>query len=401
MTAKSAPPKTRRMPAGSTESVPYKTLVDSAPLGILFVNPLGCIDTINAKLIAILGLNPDDTFLAENIFSVPALADSGIAAAVQQCLDCLEPACLERRFETACPETVHLRCHLTPVFDTNNHPCGVQAIVEDISESKRIDHPIRRASAIEEIGTLAGGIAHDFNNMLWMILGNTELAAAEIPPGHSARYNLEQVEDACRRAQELVMQILRFSRDTEHDRIPVKVSAVVEQSLRHLEPSISKGIEIHQHISTSDDTILADITKINQLVNHLLTNATYAMGQTGGVLEISVEDVVLGDEEVLPHGNLVPGKYVILTVMDTGPGIAPEISHRIFDPFFSTKSPTQHSGMGLAIVNSIVNSHGGTLTVQSEPGKGAIFHVILPTIEAEPTPVKYTAPPVSDRNNLD
>ena len=401
MTAKSAPPKTRRMPAGSTESVPYKTLVDSSPLGILFVNALGCIETFNAKLIAILGLNPDDGFLAEHIFSIPAMVDSGIAAEVQHCMDHPEPACFERRFETADSEIVHLRTHLTPVFDTNHHLSGVQAIVDRISEPDGLDHLIQQAPTIEEIGTLAGGIAHDFNNILWMILGNTELAAAEIPPGHSARYNLEQVEDACRRAQELVMQILRFSRDAERERKPVKLSTVVEASLRHMEPSIPNHIEVQQHISTTEDTILADITKINHLVNHLLTNATHAMGQTGGVLEISIEDVVLGEEEVLPHRNLVPGKHAILTILDTGPGIPPEISHRIFDPFFSTKSPAEHSGMGLAIVNSIVNAHGGTLTVQSEPGKGAIFHVILPTIEAKSILSKTTTPPISDGNNLD
>jgi len=268
--------------------------------------------------------------------------------------------------------------------------------VKIISDAKRVDHQNRYAHTLEEIGILAGGIAHDFNNLLWTILGNTELAAAEIPAGHSARYNLEQVEDACRRAQELVMQIRRFSRGVEHQRIPVQLSAIVQQSIRDLEPSIPQHIEIHQHISSTDDTVLADVTKMNHLMMHLLANAIYAMRQTGGILEVSIVDVVLGDEEVLQHRNLVPGKHLILTVMDTGPGISPEISHRIFDPCFSTKPSGEHSGMGLAIVNSIVNSHGGTLSVQSETGKGTIFHVILPAIDAEPTTSKSSSPPVSE-----
>ena len=323
--------------------------------------------------------------IREKITSFPALVDSGLAAEVRRCMERQEAAFFERRLQTARSETIHLKCHLKPVVDPNNHHLGVQAIVEDITDSKQIDHRVRQAQPMEEIGTLAGGLAHEFSNILWMILGNTELAAAEIPPGHSARYNLEQVEDACRRAQELVLQILRFSRTTEQPRIPIKLSAIVEKSLRQFGPSIPQHIEIHQHISTTDDTIVADVAKINHLMMHLLANAAQAMKQTGGILEISIVDVVLGEEEVLQHRNLASGRHVILSVMDTGPGVPPEISHRIFEPCFSTKPADEHSGMGLAIVSSIVNSHGGTLTVHSEPGKGAIFHVILPTITAEPT----------------
>ena len=283
---------------------------------------------------------------------------------------------------------MHLRCHLTPVFDEKACSCGVQAFVEDISESKRVEHQVRQADKLESIGNLAGGIAHDFSTILWKILANTELAAAEIQPGHAARYHLEKVEDACRRAQELVQQILQFSRRTEQERKPVRLSAMVQDALRYLEASIPPNIEIHQHISTTHDTILADITNINRFIMHLLLNAGHAMSGTGGTLEVSIEDVVLGEEEVSQYENLLPGQYVILTVMDTGPGIPPEILNRIFDPFFSTKTSEAHIGTGL----TIVNAHGGTLTVHSEPGKGAIFHVILPTMAAEAESQKTPEP---------
>ena len=391
MTANSAPPKERRMPAGSTTSDHYKTIVDTAPLGVLFVNSLGRIETVNAKLLAILGIAGDGDFQAKEVSSLPQLIDSGIADDVRRCLENQKPTCLERRLRKT-DAIVHLRCHLTPVFDEGDGSCGVQAIVEDISESKRVEHQVRKVDKLESIGNFAGGIAHDFSAILWKILSNTELAAAEIPPGHAARYHLEQVADACRRAQELVQEILRFSRRTEQKRKPIRLSAIAQDALRYLEAAIPPDIEIHQHISTTQDTILADVAGINRLLMHLLLNASHAMRDTEGILEISIEDVVLGDEEVSRHGNLVPGQYVILTVMDTGPGIPSKILTRIFDPFFTTKTSDEHTGTGLTIVNAIVNAHDGALTVHSEPGKGAMFHVILPIIAPEPESIKPQPP---------
>lgn len=358
----------------------YRHLVDRAPLGILFVNAAGGAETANSKLLEILDLDRGSEATAVGALLDPLLSETGLAEDFQRCIDTGKALTCERRIQLSPRKTTYLKCHLAPQQNDAGKIIGVQALIEDISEKKQIEAQMLQAQKLEAIGTLAGGIAHDFNNILWIILGNTELASSNIPVGHPARYNLEQVEEACRRAQELVMQILQFSRNTEQEKKALKIATIVRESLRLLRASIPANIEIRQHISAETNLILADLTKINQMLMHLYANAAQAMKKTGGLLEVSIVDVELGEDEVSEHENLVPGKYVILTVLDTGTGIDGKVIDRIFDPFFTTHTTGDHTGMGLAIVNSIVKGHGGTLTVQSDPGKGSIFHIILPVI---------------------
>ncbi len=265
--------------------------------------------------------------------------------------------------------------------DQNGNPAGSIINLRDITEQKRLELQLLQAHKMEAIGTLAGGIAHDFNNILWIINGNMELIADEIPDGNPAHYNLKEVEEACQRATDLVTQILSFSRQTEQKLQPLKISSIVKESLKLLRSTIPTTIEISQNISTDSYTILADLTQINQLLLNLYTNAANAMREKGGLLEVSLTDTELDKDEAGLHQDLSPGKYVILTVLDTGHGIDPEIVPSIFDPYFTTKGLDGGTGMGLSVACGIVKSHGGAITVHSEPGKGASFHVFLPIID--------------------
>lgn len=248
-------------------------------------------------------------------------------------------------------------------------------------DKKKLEAQLLQAHKIEAIGTLAGGIAHDFNNILWIINGNVELAIAEISKDSPVRCNLENIEEACCRATDLVSQILSFSPQSAQKRHPLKISSLVEESLRLLRSSIPTTIEIRKIVSTKSDFILADLTLINQVLMNLYTNAAHAMREKGGVLEVSLVNMIIEDKEAVLHHDLTAGEYVLLSVRDTGNGIKTEDIHRIFDPYFTTKGVGEGTGMGLAAAYGTIRSYGGTISAVSQPGKGTVFHVFLPVFE--------------------
>jgi len=258
---------------------------------------------------------------------------------------------------------------------------GYQGIIRDITKQKQLEAQVRQTQKMEAIGTLAGGIAHDFNNVLMSIMGNTEMALYDTPESSPVRSRLEGVLKAGSRAKHLVRQILTFSRQSEEKRTPIRISSLVNEVLKLLRASVPTTIEIRWDISARADTVLADATKIHQVLINLCTNAAQAMHEKGGLLEVGLTDVDLDSEAVAHYPELNPGPYVALTVSDTGQGMDRSVIKRIFDPFFTTKGPGEGTGLGLAVVHGIVKDHGGAIDVCSEPGKGTTFRVFLPRID--------------------
>ncbi len=254
----------------------------------------------------------------------------------------------------------------------------------DVTEKWQLEKRLAQAQKMESIGTLAGGIAHDFNNILSAVIGYTELSLIDIPKGSALQNNLQQVLKAGGRAKDLVRQILTFSRQRENELVPVKVSLIVNEALKLLRASLPTTIKMRHHIK-SYLAVLTDPTNIHQVLMNLCTNASFAMQKEGGILEVSLNDVDLDAEFAKLHPDVKPGKFIRLIVSDTGYGMSPEVSERIFDPFFTTKKMGQGTGMGLSVVHGIVKSHGGTIIVESSPGKGSAFSVFLPAIESEVT----------------
>lgn len=253
-------------------------------------------------------------------------------------------------------------------------------ILQDVTNELRLEQQLRQSQKMEAIGTLAGGIAHDFNNILTAIIGHSDLAQRKILKGEVPSHNLEQVLRASLRAQDLVNRILTFCRQGEQERKQVQIASIIDEALKLLRSTMPATIEIHQHIDTSPDgdTILGDPTQILQVLMNLGTNAAHAMRAKGGEFSIFLADFDVDGSLGAVYPDLTPGPFVRLTVSDTGHGIEPAVKERIFDPYFTTKKVGEGTGMGLAVVQGIVKSHGGTISVFSEPGGGTVFHIFLP-----------------------
>ncbi len=271
----------------------------------------------------------------------------------------------------------------SPLHDNDGNIIGAISLGLDITERKRLERQLQQSHKMESIGTLAGGIAHDFNNILGIIMGNAELALDDVPEWNPALFNLEEIRTASLRAKDVVRQLLSFARKTDQELKPIKIIPVIKDSLRFLRASIPTSIDIHQNIQAASDTILADPTQIHQVIINLCTNASHAMQETGGIIEIGIENVVLDEDLAAFYPDLTPDNYVKVTVSDTGQGLSPEIRNRMFDPYFTTKEVGKGTGLGLSVVHGIVKSHKGAISVKSELGKGTTFSVLFPVAEKE------------------
>lgn len=275
-----------------------------------------------------------------------------------------------------------------PFTDTN----GSILILEmgiDITEQRRIEEErvrleeqLHHAQKMQAIGTLAGGIAHDFNNMLAVIMGNAELALDE-DSVESMRRNIKQILNASKHSRNLIKQILTFSRKDGGEGKVIEIVPVVREATALLRASLPTTIAMDLKIrAKADTTIVADPTRIEQVIVNLASNAAYAMRETGGTLTISLSTVT-GRSSLFNEG-IEPSRYVKLTVKDSGTGITPEVQQRMFEPFFTTKEPGGGTGMGLSVVYGIIKGYGGEIEVESEIGKGSKFVVLLPHADGFP-----------------
>jgi PAS domain S-box-containing protein len=263
-------------------------------------------------------------------------------------------------------------------------------IWHDITQRKMFEDHLIQSQKMEAIGTLAGGVAHDFNNILSIIIGNAELAVQDQLDGHSLTPRLTEILTAGTRAKEVIRQLFSFSRKEPPNHSPVLLSPLVAESLRLLRATIPSTIEIRKQISDDGITLLADATQIHQVLINLCTNAAQAMGDDGGVIEIDVSTERL-DLHTAQCFDIPKGTYARIRVKDTGCGIKPSLLERIFDPYFTTKKAHGGTGMGLSIVHSIVTRHNGVIDVDSRPGQGTVFNLLLPTTKKVPAAVEPCA----------
>ncbi|TAN45626.1 MAG: response regulator [Nitrospirae bacterium] len=275
-----------------------------------------------------------------------------------------------------------------PILDEKGAVSRVIEYCIDVTEKRKADEEKEQMAAqllhlqkLEAIGTLAGGIAHDFNNILMGMMGYCDMARYSVPEGSEIVEMLDNVLKAGKRAKYLVQQILSFSRQTEQMKTPLKIQDSIEEALKLLRASIPTTIEFRKNIDTHCEPVLADPTQMHQIIMNLCTNAYHAMRKTGGVLGVALKKVDIERDGHTTGMILSPGEYLKLEVSDTGHGIEHAVLDRIFEPFFTTKEIGEGTGMGLAVVHGIVKSHGGHITVYSEPGIGTTFNVYLPVLK--------------------
>jgi PAS domain S-box-containing protein len=274
------------------------------------------------------------------------------------------------------------------IYDQNGKAQGAMVVAHDITELKqaeeekeRLEYQLRQAQKMEAVGTLAGGIAHDFNNILSVIIGYTELILMNGNVDEEVRQNLKEIFNASKHARDMVKQILAFSRQSKHERKPIQVRHIVKEALKMLRASLPATIKIQQKLEKNSGVIEADPTQFHQVLMNLCTNAAHAMHEKDGVLEISLSNKDWDQNATDRPAELKPGPYLKLSVSDTGNGINPEAQDHIFEPYFTTKQKGEGTGLGLAVVQGIIRSHNGAVTVESEVGQGSTFHVYLPRIQ--------------------
>jgi PAS domain S-box-containing protein len=262
------------------------------------------------------------------------------------------------------------------LLDTRGKPRSVLITCNDVTEKKRLEAQYLRAQRLESVGTLASGVAHDLNNVLGPIVMGVDLLGRTLQDPQ-ARSILAMMQESARRGTETVKQILTFARGTESQRGPVQPRNLIKEIVRLLQQTLPKNIQLYTDCAHEPATVLADPSQLHQVLMNLCVNARDAMPD-GGVMFITVENKMLDVSSVKIHPKARPVPYVIFKVSDSGIGIPAEILDRIFDPFFTTKPQGKGTGLGLATVLGIVESHGGFVLVESQPGQGTTFQVYIP-----------------------
>jgi PAS domain S-box-containing protein len=292
----------------------------------------------------------------------------------------------------------------TPMLDAEGKLMGVLGIAHDLTERKRaeeekakLEAQLQQAQKMEFIGSLAGGIAHDLNNILFPISGLSELLLNDMPPDIPERGSLEQIYKAAQRGSDLVKQILAFSRQTNLQKLPIRIQPILKEALILARAAIPKKIEITSHIHADCGMVSADPTQVHQVLMNLITNAFHAVEVNGGSIHVELKAPATGWNDRRFHpafnekeerydnsmpGDLLAGEYACIAISDTGTGIDQALIDRIFEPYFTTKKLGKGTGLGLSVVHGIVKAHGGDIRVYSEAGKGTTFNVYLPLLQA-------------------
>ncbi|MCJ8500352.1 PAS domain S-box protein [Desulfatitalea alkaliphila] len=359
----------------------FRSLVEGAPVAIFVQTDFNFV-YVNAAGLKLFGAETQDLLIGT---PVPDRVHPDFRALSRERMVHLN----ERKSAVPRVEQIYLRLDGTQVpVEVSSVPITFQgrdgglAFVQDISQRRQMETRLQQAQKMEAIGALAGGIAHDFNNILFPIIGLSELLLEDLPRGSLERENVAEIHTAARRAGDLVNQILSFSRQAEHKRIPLRMQQVLKEVGKLVRATIPSNIVIEQSIQADCGPVLADPTNIHQIAMNLVTNAFHAVEEKGGTIAIGLRQTTLALEDVAGT-HLTAGPHALFSVWDTGCGIPADVIPRIFDPYFTTKAQGKGTGLGLAVVYGIVREHGGDVRVYSEMNRGTIFKVYLPILPRE------------------
>ncbi len=366
----------------------FRKSFDYAASGIALLDLNGYFMDINEFFLNMLGYSEHELF-GNTIFKICHPEDSEVVSDSLQRLikGEIEFASYEQRFLHGDGHICWSLVSTSVLHDSEGSPLHFISLYQDLTDKKltekenvKLEARLQQAQKLEAIGTLAGGIAHDFNNILSGIMGYAQLSMMETDRDSDTYRWLQGVQEASDRASELVKQILTFSRRGKQERAPIQIHLIIREALKLLRATLPLNIDIQEKISKESGVVLADSTQIHQLVMNLCTNAYHSMLDQGGTLDVILQPEKLSPGTMTEQFDLEPGHYLKLTVSDTGCGMSEATLNRIFDPYFTTKEPDKGTGLGLSVVHGIVESHGGAISVHSEPGQGTRFEVFFPQI---------------------
>ncbi len=359
----------------------YRSTFDAAPVGVAHVGLDGRWLRVNQRLCDLLGytradlqgrtvqdlLHPDDVAGEADV-----LGRMAAGALDRHVID-------ERRYRRRDGSVMWARVNISVHRDAEGQPKHFISLIEDITDRRKLEAQFRQANKMDAVGQLASGVAHDFNNLLTVILGFSQFVAADPALADQHRKDLDEVMKAARRASGLTMQLLAFSRQQVMNTTALDVNGLITDMTGMLGRLIGEHIEVALALAPDLPLVLADRGQMEQVVMNLVVNARDAM-PGGGRVTFATKEVELGisgfNEE-----TVLPGRYVMLAVSDTGSGMSQETQRRLFEPFFTTKKSGEGTGLGLSTVYGIVKQSKGHIRVHSEPGRGSSFEVYLPRSE--------------------
>lgn len=268
---------------------------------------------------------------------------------------------------------------ISPIRNSKGNITHFVAIKRDITEQAIIEKQLYEFQKMEAIKTLTRGFAQDLDDYIGAVVGYTDLVLLDVRKNSITQRNLKQILNASKKAKKLFNQLLLFSNETNTNKRPVELSLILAKNIENVIHSLPDNIKFNKNIKSKLSLILASSSQIHEVINNLFSNAIYAMKEKGGVLSVEINEYYSEINSIITKKYIEPGKYIRLTISDTGCGIDPSCMQNIFEPYFTTKK--NRKGLGLSIVYSIVKAHKGETIVYSEVNKGSKFHILLPKIE--------------------
>jgi PAS domain S-box-containing protein len=371
---------------GRSEKKFYE-LFNEAPVGYFEYDHQGRINSVNRTVLEMLGYKIEE-IIGQPVWKFVVEEDEGRHQILAKLAGTVPPAqglelTYRRKDGTTCPALIEDRL----LKDSEGKIIGMRSTIQDITEQKRmekekavLEEQLRQSQKMEAMGRLAGGIAHDFNNLLTVIKGYSQLSLLDLKKGDPKGKGIEEIQKATQRATDLIRQLLAFSRRQVMEMKTIDLNSLLRDLDQMLRRVIGEDIVLVTLLAEDLGSVKADPGQMEQVLMNLVVNSRDAM-PSGGKLTIETANVQLDEEYTRMHREVRPGRYVVLSVSDTGIGMTPEVKERIFEPFFTTKGNEKGTGLGLSTAYGIVKQSGGDIWVYSEPGKGTTFKIYLPCVE--------------------